>query len=154
MSKLLLEGALEANSCGQSTVPHDWTARLSANSAEVSHRLAFSVQKFFEPQTVKIGNRFNLMYDRFCAAGQLLCSASYVQNEAGDVGEADCSRALTAAFDKLSAHEFPRAAGPEQLYSEVLDARDSAVKDLEDALDLLRSELALSKLLCLSNQKR
>jgi len=142
---LVLREALEANNCCQSTLPSDWSVRLAANSADVGHRLAFSVQKFFEPQKVKIGNRINLMYDRFCAVGQLLCSASYVQNEAGVVGAADCS-SLTVASNKLSSHEFPGASGPEQLYSEVLDARDSAAKDLEDALDLLRSELELSKL--------
>lgn len=145
ISKLLLQVALEANNYDQSTVPNVWTERLSANSAEYGHRLAFSVQKYFEAQTVKVGDRINLMYDRFCAVGQLLCSASYVQSQAGFIGAADSFQAFTIATDKLTKHEFPDPAGA-QLYSEVLDARQSAVNDLEDALDLLRSEIELSKL--------
>jgi len=89
---------------------------------------------------------------RVAAAGQLACTASYVQNNAANGGPAgpDSAVALDAAHEKLiHSFEFPQSTDETpngRLYNEVLSARASAKEDLEDALTLLKTELELSHL--------
>lgn len=88
---------------------------------------------------------------RIAAAGQCVCTASYIRDAAANGGPAgpDCGGALDVGHQKLiHTFEFPASTGEtdHHLYNEVLEARESAKKDLRDALNLLKTELALSNL--------
>lgn len=87
---------------------------------------------------------------RIAAAGQCVCTASYVKSTAasGDPAGPDSAAALDVAHENLvRSFEFPQSTtNIDHLYEEVLEARESAKEDLLDALSLLKTELALSTL--------
>jgi len=130
----------------------DWAARLVANAEDLSGTLAWAMDlqakksKNQPRDMVLIDDLWIDVNHRVAAAGQCVCTASYMVANGGPPGP-DSGVALDVAHEKLiHSFEFPQSTGEEDehLYNEVLEARESAKEDLVDALNLLKTEMALS----------
>ena len=157
-SAKLLRAAVAAQSAQASQISRDWAARLIANSDDVTGTLVWEntadsngkKQRNQPSEVICIDDLWIDIKHRIAAAGQCVCTASYVKSIAASGGPAgpDCAAALDVAHEKLvRSFEFPQSMGNiDHLYEEVLEARQSAKEDLLDALNLLKTELALSNL--------
>lgn len=159
LSSNLLRAAVAAQSTQTSQPSRDWAARLIGNCDDVTGTLAWdstadsrSKKQRNQPRdVVHIDGLWIDINHRIAAAGQCVCTASYIRNAAANGGPAgpDCGVALDVGHEKLvHSFEFPTSTGEtdHHLYNEVLEARASAKKELTDALNLLKTELALSNL--------
>jgi hypothetical protein len=115
------------------------------------------VEAMIPSQSEKSCDRCEDLLDKHMLfAGQLLSAATYAENLAsrGSVFRFDTTWALQAILhENLSSEKesgnstnFPAPSGPDLFYSEVLDARERARKDLEEAITLFNGELELAKL--------
>ena len=158
-SAKLLRVAVAAQSTQTSQISRDWAARLIANSDDVTGVLVWvntadssgKKQRNQPSEVICIDDLWIDIKHRIAAAGQCVCTASYFKSMAatgGPVGP-DSAVALDVAHEKLvRSFEFPPSSGEidHLLYEEVLESRESAKEDLSDALNLLKTELALSNL--------
>jgi hypothetical protein len=142
----LLDEALGSRARCPSTLANDWIVNLVANAEDVGTTVASSIMKGSFSEVVQCGDWSIDLGDRISAAGQLLCTALYVKHVADSPLGIQSFSALTAASEKLSSDVFPCADRSHHLYNEVLDARNTAVNDLNEALNLFKAELELANL--------
>jgi hypothetical protein len=88
------------------------------------------------------------MRSRLASVGELLLTASYGQGKRKGPSTANnttIATALAIGANKLVSTDLPPAPFHGQdLYAEMMATRDLAVKDLQEAVDLLNAELAAS----------
>jgi hypothetical protein len=154
----LLRAAVAAQSSQASPMSRDWAAKLIANSDDVTGSLVWEnaadpslkKQRNQPSDAVCIDDLWIDIKHRIAAAGQCVCTASYIKSTAAGGGPAGAhsSVALDVAHEKLiHSFEFPQfTVETDHVYDDVLESRESAKEDLMDALHLLKTELALSNL--------
>jgi hypothetical protein len=85
-----------------------------------------------------------LIEDRIASVGQLFCTASYLQEASeGALGHAP-SDAVAIVSEDLATAALPPPEEPNDLYEEMLATRNNAMKDFEEAVNMLHSELILT----------
>jgi hypothetical protein len=134
----------------QSTLAHDWNATVVAQSEDIANLITSRItvpSRTMRPTFVQLDDQSTLdLTSRIAATTQLLCTLAYVVNVADTPFATEAYPALGIASDKVTANVFPRDEGFRSLYGEVMDARDDAVQELNEALDMLKTELELSKM--------
>ena len=157
-SSKLLRAAVAAQSTQASPMSRDWAAKLIANSDDVTGSLVWETsadpsmkkQRNQPSDAVCIDDLWIDIKHRIAAAGQCVCTTSYIKSIAADGGPAGphSAVALDVAHEKLiHSFDFPQfSVETDHLYNDVLESRESAKEDLMDALNLLKTELALSNL--------
>jgi len=130
---------------------HDWAAQVAFEAEDLSDRLNALVEEQ-ESDKKKAEPSAEVKY-RLNAVGQLVFSASIGQGLAAassDLDHLPSTAALVPATAKLlSLPEMPTASTDvvvDDLYMEVKNARDDAVADLKEAMNLFQTELALGSL--------
>jgi hypothetical protein len=143
-------GTLEpAGQCAKLSMAKDWMVNLVAHSQDIGSAI---VSKIMAPSRTnrqslaRLGDSSADLRGRVTSTSELLCTLSYAMSIANGPVAAEAFTAIDIAADKLSADLFPRddRSRSNQLYNEVVDARDAAVAELNETLDLFRAELELS----------
>jgi hypothetical protein len=129
----------------------DWTVNLVAHSQDIGSAIASKIMapnRTNRQSLARLGDSSVGLRGRVTAASELLCTLSYAMSIADGPVAAEAFTAIAIAADKLSADMFPRddRSRSNQLYNEVVDARDAAVAELTETLDLFKAELELSTL--------
>jgi hypothetical protein len=147
-----LQEALESSGLDENK-SSKWLHCVFAKSMDVGSEIVQSMIK--SPLENADGRCEDLLEKHMLFAGQLLSAAAFAENLAnrGAISRFDTAGALQAILHDMSSKKdsdntasFPAPSSPDLFYSEVLDARERAEKDLEEAITLLNGELELAKL--------
>lgn len=135
-----LDGYLNRKSM-QQTCASDWTDNIVAQADDVGYLVASKVMvKAIRPTVVHDDLR-----DRFTAASQLACTLAYAMDTTTRNPPNELYPAIAVATAWLTASIFPSEDRSHPFYDEILDARDTAANDLNEAVNLLVAELRLSQ---------
>jgi hypothetical protein len=146
----VLHRALEGRCSKPGSVSYDWIRNVLANADAISGSIGRELwAKNLRSLKVNSSQGFDVMHllqERLVAAGQLVCTTTYVKQCPVTVQGIEGQAAIEAAAEKLINHEFPEANGTQEIYGTFLKAREQAISGLREALDLLNSELELARL--------
>jgi hypothetical protein len=142
-------GTLEPAGYCAKPMAKDWTVNLIAHSQDIGSAIASKIMapsRTSRQSLARLGDSSVALRGRVTATSELLCTLSYAMSITDGPVAAEAFTAMAIAADKMSADMFPRddRSRSNQLYNEVVDARDAAVAELTETLDLFKAELELS----------
>ena len=88
-------------------------------------------------------DRLVTMKDRLGAASELLLATTFGQSMSNKIEYPAMSIPISLGSDKLFDLNLPAASDTQELYAEMMAARDDAMKDFNEAMGLLDVELAI-----------